>query len=252
MSAKSLAEQLLDRNPFIQKDRTYLEEAGFNGFSDRTPGINIENVIVTGSSEVVWHRSNESKAMVVGKTTMACDDLVTDVAGSSMKIIRLASSSVVANGDLYVTATDGGFAAGGHVYVNGIRVGGNPKNEEVVVFLTGPRLTSVCVLGSGKVFLQDVDQHTLHLRVEGSGCVEGRGSVERLIANVLGSGDIDAEALAAKSVDCDVYGSGDINVQAIDQVRALVTGSGDIVVRGEPDDRNSRVTGSGRIQFKKK
>jgi len=55
----------------------------------------------------------------------------------------------------------------------------------------------------------------------------------------------------ALSASLAVAGSGDIDAYVSRSVRARVAGSGDIVVRGNPSDRDHSVAGSGDIKFKK-
>ena len=71
------------------------------------------------------------------------------------------------------------------------------------------------------------------------------------MAEVAGSGDIDASDLIAQGVECSVAGSGDLEVYAVQGIHARVTGSGDIVVRGSPPVRDTRVARSGDIRFKR-
>jgi hypothetical protein len=65
---------------------------------------------------------------------------------------------------------------------------------------------------------------------------------------VQGSGDADLGDLAAARVAVGVEGSGDARVHPVDELRAVVEGSGSISYRGSPRVTLSRTDGSGEIE----
>ncbi|MBK0678730.1 hypothetical protein GZ051_26360 [Klebsiella oxytoca] len=76
------------------------------------------------------------------------------------------------------------------------------------------------------------------------------GGVDRLRVDIAGSGDVNAHQLMSLSADVHVRGSGDVRTWVCESVKARVTGSGDVVVRGNPGDRDCSVFGSGEIRFR--
>lgn len=103
------------------------------------------------------------------------------------------------------------------------------------------------ISGSGDVVLK-VSSSEAKASVSGSGDLTLKGSTTKLIASVTGSGDFHGFDLDSKDVDVSVTGSGDAGVNVSGELRARVTGSGDIEYRGNPTREDSKVTGSGSIE----
>ena len=78
--------------------------------------------------------------------------------------------------------------------------------------------------------------------------MQARGRVDSLDADVQGSGDADLGDLAAGRVAVGVEGSGDAEVHPVDELRAVVEGSGSISYSGNPRVTLSRTDGSGDIE----
>lgn len=104
------------------------------------------------------------------------------------------------------------------------------------------------VTGSGDVEI-NLNANELHLKVTGSGDIEAQGSTKMLNVQVTGSGDVKASKLKALNVLAIVSGSGDIEVYAQNEIKAQVTGSGEISVKGKPAKQDTKVTGSGEVKF---
>jgi|ThiBio_inoc_plan_1041526.scaffolds.fasta_scaffold00293_2 hypothetical protein len=109
-------------------------------------------------------------------------------------------------------------------------------------------LTSVVIAGSGDVN-SDVAQklNKLVIKIMGSGNVELKGSAREVDASIAGSGNIYLSQLSTNVADCTIMGSGDIEIKAIDSLKAKVNGSGDIRYSGNPSSE-IKVNGSGRIE----
>lgn len=245
MSGSNLIARLREIVPARARERRSFDDAGFKGYSDRRPHGLIAKLVVQGAVDVFWRRSSESLVVVAGESQEACDAITTRFNGATLIVEGHGSGgvTVVANGNVTV-------AAGGDIWINGVRVNAGPAHGRAAVFVAGPTAPDVQIRGSGDVVLQGVEQQALDLQVVGSGDIEVDGRVERLTAEVAGSGDIDASDLIAQSVDCSVAGSGDVDVHAVRGIRARVAGSGDITVRGSPAIRDTNVAGSGDIRFK--
>ena len=104
--------------------------------------------------------------------------------------------------------------------------------------------------GSGDLELNGGSSATVALSVVGSGDVTVVGSCERFELDQTGSGDVDAEHLAAASAQVNLFGSGTVVLNARDKVDARLHGSGDIIVHGDPPERNASKTGSGDVEFR--
>lgn len=100
--------------------------------------------------------------------------------------------------------------------------------------------------GSGDVNLA-VEATNFEASLSGSGDMELDGSASRFKVSVAGSGDIDAFGLTADYVEASVAGSADLNVTANQEIKARVSGSGDITYKGNPAKIDSKASGSGDI-----
>ncbi|MCV9926785.1 DUF2807 domain-containing protein [Flavobacterium sp. LS1R49] len=105
---------------------------------------------------------------------------------------------------------------------------------------------SVALSGSGNLSL-DLDSTTFDLAVSGSGNIVLKGNTGDFKTKLSGSGDIDATALKAKNVDLTISGSGNSKVFCSENLKARVSGSGDVQYKGDPKTKDTKVSGSGNI-----
>jgi hypothetical protein len=106
------------------------------------------------------------------------------------------------------------------------------------------------VHGSGDLEVTGGSSDTVTGEVQGSGRLTLVGSTRALAATLQGSGDIDARHLRAEDAALVQEGSGDSAVYATREVNVSLTGSGDTVVYGNPDQRSVTRRGSGSVVFK--
>ena len=106
--------------------------------------------------------------------------------------------------------------------------------DQAVIYVTSPDLTSVRLNGSGDFNAeQRIDTDQMEITLRGSGDIAFRDLIcDECRVELVGSGNIDMNRLEAKTSDVSLIGSGDI---VIDQRRVLTTrmglkGSGDIKV----------------------
>ncbi len=102
------------------------------------------------------------------------------------------------------------------------------------------------ISGSGDIKLA-IEAQNAEGYVTGSGDLSLSGSSESFDCKVTGSGDLEAYQLNAKEVIASVTGSGDIHVTATSSIKARITGSGDILYKGNPELEDKKVSGSGDI-----
>ncbi len=107
----------------------------------------------------------------------------------------------------------------------------------------------VDLTGSGDIDL-DLDVQDLEGKLTGSGDVKLNGKVQEFNVRVTGSGDFLATGLSAEVVDASILGSGDIEVRVTEELRARISGSGDIKYLGDPKKQDFKTTGSGSISKK--
>jgi hypothetical protein len=105
----------------------------------------------------------------------------------------------------------------------------------------------ICDLsGSGNIELT-VDAKNIKASVSGSGDLMLSGDSTNIQCKVTGSGDLNAAKLKSKNAEANVTGSGNCKVYCTDDLEAHVTGSGDITYFGDPNKKDTKVTGSGDI-----
>lgn len=104
--------------------------------------------------------------------------------------------------------------------------------------------------GSGDITL-NLEAQKIQAKVNGSGDIDLKGNTIELTGNVNGSGDLNAKKLISKNSVLIVNGSGDIESTTTEKVDAMVVGSGDISVYGNPTNVTKNVNGSGNISINK-
>lgn len=85
--------------------------------------------------------------------------------------------------------------------------------------------------------------------LKGSGHMTLVGAARELHADVAGSGEMDARHLRAEQVELQHQGSGSSAVYASKRVQVEMSGSGNVTVYGNPDNRAVSRNGSGSVSF---
>ena len=102
------------------------------------------------------------------------------------------------------------------------------------------------ISGSGDINLS-VEADILKAVIAGSGDIVLNGKARDFKVTVSGSGDVEAFDLSADHVKANVSGSANIKVTANESIIARVSGSGDILYKGDPEKVDSKASGSGDI-----
>lgn len=100
--------------------------------------------------------------------------------------------------------------------------------------------------GSGDLTL-DVKATDFEASLSGSGDVVVTGNADSFTSKTSGSGDVDAVNLIAKKANVTISGSGDMKLNCSESLYARVSGSGDIEYKGNPESKDTKVSGSGEI-----
>ncbi|MFX8156703.1 DUF2807 domain-containing protein, partial [Acinetobacter baumannii] len=82
-----------------------------------------------------------------------------------------------------------------------------------------------------------------------SGDVVADGCASTVSLALQGSGNIDTRRLQARKATIKLHGSGDVRAFASEEAKVRLHGSGDVTVKGRPKVRDSKVAGSGDIDF---
>lgn len=103
------------------------------------------------------------------------------------------------------------------------------------------------VTGSGNIDL-DLDYQTINAKITGSGNMDLKGICDEFDYTISGSGDINSFELDSNSGFVDINGSGDTEVFVNEFLSVKITGSGDVLFKGHPDEIVSDITGSGDLR----
>ncbi|GAA5176760.1 head GIN domain-containing protein [Niveibacterium umoris] len=114
--------------------------------------------------------------------------------------------------------------------------------------VSGPAL-ALSLSGSGDVVARGVKVQRLDVRLSGSGDLSADGETDTLTAALSGSGDVVLTSMKSRDATLSLAGSGDLSASVAARVVASCTGSGDIVVRGAPAQRELTKLGSCEIHF---
>lgn len=104
--------------------------------------------------------------------------------------------------------------------------------------------------GAGDIHL-NVKATEIKSQISGAGDVTLKGTAQLLEANVSGAGDLKASNLLVDKAKVKVSGAGDGKVNVKQSLDADVSGSGSIIYKGKPVERNININGSGSIRESK-
>jgi len=104
----------------------------------------------------------------------------------------------------------------------------------------------ISLAGSGDIIL-DIKADSVKSAIAGSGDITLKGNTNNLEVKVAGSGDFNGLHLQANNTEVSVAGSGDAKIVSNQSIKARVVGSGDIVYKGNPEKKDTKVSGSGSI-----
>ncbi|MDZ4752668.1 MAG: head GIN domain-containing protein [Flavobacteriales bacterium] len=106
--------------------------------------------------------------------------------------------------------------------------------------------SSISLSGSGNIDVKG-NANQLKISLNGSGTILIGGSATDLDLHLNGSGDIRALDLQAKRVKIENSGSGDVNVYATEELGFSLSGSGNLMYRGNPRITKEKKSGSGDV-----
>ncbi|MBK8788112.1 MAG: DUF2807 domain-containing protein [Chitinophagaceae bacterium] len=125
----------------------------------------------------------------------------------------------------------------------------NVKNDNVEVFITLPVLNVLALSGSGSItttgaFDGNID---FNVTVSGSGNIHfSTGTAQNFYSKVDGSGSIYMLNMVTDKADATIIGSGKTEINASNQLKVKIIGSGKLYYRGIPIITTS-ITGSGTV-----
>ncbi|QCK14367.1 head GIN domain-containing protein [Mangrovivirga cuniculi] len=140
--------------------------------------------------------------------------------------------------------------------------------DEIKIYISTPKLKSVNLSGSGTIkgestfkndnmrislsgsgdIILDIESENLKVNLAGSGDITLKGNGRDASAKVAGSGDIDMQDYKVENMNIHIAGSGDITAYVTRSLDCNISGSGDVVYKGNPDMVNTNTMGSGSVE----
>jgi len=121
------------------------------------------------------------------------------------------------------------------------------------VYLSSPEYLNLKNLNidvAGSAFINmKINAEEIRAKASGGVNMEFDGKTDRFYAVTEGAGNIDADHLESKEVECRVSGVGNASVFATEKLKATVEGVGKIGYRGDPEI-NKQVSGIGMVYRK--
>ncbi len=129
--------------------------------------------------------------------------------------------------------------------LKGLKVSGSGNVELNSAF---PELENASNSGSGSIKANvNAAYSKLQLTIFGSGSINFKGTTEELKAITAGSGIMKLNSLVSTDAVCTISGSGDMFIHAVNSLKAVISGSGNVIYSGNPTlDVNS--IGSGVVR----
>jgi Putative auto-transporter adhesin, head GIN domain len=127
-------------------------------------------------------------------------------------------------------------------------VGHFTTRTPLTVAIGVPQLTGLTISHGGSVRLHNINGRHLAVTLSGlGGAVRASGAVDRLDVALRTFGNAELKALTAGDVRAVLSGSGQIVVTATHKLDASLSGSGAIVYYGNPPQMHKTVLGSGSV-----
>jgi len=130
-----------------------------------------------------------------------------------------------------------------HIFTKGFLLPTNKIRIKVAV----PNIHEVTLSGSTQGDINNVNNHSLNIEINGSGKLHLNGKSDDVDIRVSGSSKIEATSLISENSHIQINGSGHIQVYATNSIDVQINGSGTVKYKGDPKSISQQINGSGRI-----
>ena len=121
-------------------------------------------------------------------------------------------------------------------------------DEKILVTVSMPALVEIDGNGVYELRATGLDNETTEIRASGVGSIELEGRTEDLRVESGGVGEVDLRNLVAQNAIVRVDGIGNVHVFVEKDLRARVSGLGEILYAGNPERVDDHVDGFGSIE----
>jgi len=186
-----------------------------------------------------------SGTMKVEKRTVPSFNAVSISGAYDVEIVVQKEQSVEIEGDdnlLPLITTD---VRGGVLDIDNTK-GFSTKNK-LHLRISVPNLNAVSTSGASDIVISAVKSDEFNIDVSGAGSLQLSGETKTLEVKQSGAGDVDAKELHAEKVNVESSGAASAEVYASEELRASVSGAGNIDYYGDPKTVNKDASGAGSI-----
>jgi hypothetical protein len=194
-----------------------------------------DEITVAGLFDVVLISGKEGAISIHGEENLM-PYIKVEVEGNILKIYTAKNINIDTNKEIVLTIP---FE---HISFVSLSGSGDLKSKNTIV---ASKFTAK-LSGSGDLNL-DIKTSDFEANLSGSGDVVLTGTSDNFTSKISGSGDVDAVNLVSKKANLTISGSGDMKVNCSQSLYARVSGSGDIGYKGNPETKDTKVSGSGEI-----
>ena len=194
-----------------------------------------EGIAVAGSFDVILVKGDEGRIDLQVEENLE-PYLETEVEGQTLKVRWKRGANIRTTKNTTVTVH---FKELNEVALSG---SGDVRSKSL---LQDDAMT-VALAGSGDIDLE-LAASSVESAISGSGDIRLHGKASALHAAVSGSGDTDASELQCEKADLAISGSGNMRVHVSQELKARISGSGNIKYKGNPAREDVKVSGSGSV-----
>jgi hypothetical protein len=105
---------------------------------------------------------------------------------------------------------------------------------------------SIRISGRANIQVEELECRTFHSDISGSTSIALAGKANQVHYSVSGSGKLKALPMIADSVFCEISGSGDFEVNAVEYLNVNISGAGKVRYKGNPGIHQS-ISGLGKV-----
>lgn len=228
------------------------------GREERPIPASVCKIRLSGAVNIAVRQGPEPRMEVFASSASDLSKVLTTVSGDCLTVdnepMMIITSgrgvSQIITGNVGAISMSGSIInAGRNIFRQGATVEHREEAPKLNVEITLPCVSSLRISGAGNVLYQDMQLDELSLDVSGAGIIEVSGTANRLEAEVSGAGEIRGYDLVASNSRLRVSGAGSIKATATESVIARVSGVGKIKIAGNPSERDTDVSGMGKIRF---
>lgn len=117
----------------------------------------------------------------------------------------------------------------------------------VTLELSGPKLQALIQDAASEVTLSELQEKEFKLTLTGSGSVTAEGKVHEFMSDLSGSGEVNARNLQTVQARIQLSGSGSMSLTVTNNLKATISGSGEVTYYGHPSKVEPTITGSGTV-----